>query len=277
MYKLIHSSCSLSLVAAASVLLITPCAAQKGEFNPHEGVRNAGMATPTPIDKLIALNMMLKDKVNWKQVAKLYKSYFEVDSYSDKEIVLPILMGMRMSDGVIAIQARDVEVLNAAAGDIETMAAKLGVEAGQLQRAQRVKSYANKNKWNRVFLELGFLQKDVMDTMAKEGNADRRSILIASGWIQGANIVSGVIKNNYSEETSSLLREPLLVRQMIKELENLKGEKSKDVKIVRMLSVLNKLVKIIDVPLNKGVPEAGVKEIHEITSQFSKFVLTNKS
>ena len=221
--------------------------------------------------------MILKDKVNWKQVAKLYKSYFEVDSYSDKEIVLPMLMGMRMSDGVIAITARDVEVLNAAAGDIETMAAKLGVEAGQLQRAQRVKSYANKNKWNRVFLELGFLQKDVMDTMAKEGNSDRRSILIASGWIQGANIVSGVIKNNYSEETSSLLREPLLVKQMIKELENLKGEKSKNVMIVKMLGVLNKLVKIIDVPLNKGVPEEGVKEIHEITSQFTQYVLTNKS
>ena len=277
MYKLIHSSCSLSLVAAASLLLVTPCLAQKGEFDPHKGVRNAGMATPTPIDKLIALDMILAKKVNWKQVSKLYKSYFEVDSYSDKEIVLPMLMGMRMSDGVIAITARDVEVLNAAAGDIETMAAKLGVEAGQLQRAQRVKSYANKNKWNRVFLELGFLQKDVMDTMAKEGNSDRRSILIASGWIQGANIVSGVIKNNYSEETSSLLREPLLVKQMIKELENLKGEQSKNVMIVRMLSVLNKLVKIIDVPLNKGVPEAGVKEIHEITSQFSKYVLTNKS
>jgi len=233
------------------------------------------MATPSPIDKLIALNMMLGKKVNWKEVAKAYKKYMDVDDFSDKTVMLPMLMGMRMSDGVIAIQARDVEVLNATSSDIESMAKKLGVDAGQLLRAKKVRSYANKNKWNRVFLELGFLQKDVLDTMARGGNSDRRAILIASGWIQGANIVSGVVKANYSEGTSGLLREPLLVKQMIKDLGRLKEDKRNDVRIVEMLVVLNKMAKLIDVPLNSGIPEADVKVIHEITSQFSKGVLTN--
>ncbi|MBT8043643.1 MAG: hypothetical protein KJO79_01730, partial [Verrucomicrobiae bacterium] len=180
------------------------------------------------------------------------------------------------SDGVIAIQARDVEVLNATSSDIESMAEKLGVEAGQLLRAKKVRSYANRNKWNRVFLELGYLQKDVMDTMAKEGNSDRRAITIASGWLQGANIVSGVVQLNYSQETSGLLREPLLVKQMISDIENLKEQKRNDVVIVKMLGVLKQMAEIIDVPLNSGIPEDKVKEIHEITSQFTKEVLTNK-
>jgi len=250
--------------------------AQKGAFDPNKGVRQAKMATPSPIDKMMALNMLLGKKVNWKQVAKSYKSYMDVDDFSDKSVMLPVLMGMRMSDGVIAIQARDIEVLNAASGDIESMAAKLGVGGGQLLRAKKVRSYANKNKWNRVFLELGFLQKDVMDTMAKEGNSDRRSILIAAGWIQGANIVSGVVQANYSQDTSGLLREPLLVKQMIKDIEKLKGEKRNDVVIVKMLGVLNQMAKIIDVPLNSGIPEDKIKEIYKITSLFSKDVLTNK-
>jgi len=274
MYKVTQSSCLFAAVSAM-LLLNSPCIAQKGSFNPNEGVREAGMATPSPIDKLIALNMMLGKKVNWKEVAKAYKKYMDVDDFSDKTVMLPMLMGMRMSDGVIAIQARDVEVLNATSSDIESMAKKLGVDAGQLLRAKKVRSYANKNKWNRVFLELGFLQKDVLDTMARGGNSDRRAILIASGWIQGANIVSGVVKANYSEGTSGLLREPLLVKQMIKDLGRLKEDKRNDVRIVEMLVVLNKMAKLIDVPLNSGIPEADVKVIHEITSQFSKGVLTN--
>lgn len=275
MNKITQSSC-LSILVSIVLIAPSPCLAQKGAFDPDEGVRQAGMATPSPIDKMMALNQLLGKKVNWKEVAKAYKRYMDVDDFADKNVMLPVLMGMRMSDGVIAIQARDIEVLNATSSDIESMAEKLGVDGGQLLRAKKVRSYANKNKWNRVFLELGYLQKDVMDTMSKEGNSDRRAILIAAGWIQGARIVSSVVKANYSEDTSGLLREPLLVKQMIKDIENLKGEKRNDVVIVKMLGVLNKMAEIIDVPLNSGIAEDKVKEIQEITSQFATDVLTNK-
>lgn len=263
------------VVAFVCGALSPMCYAQKGAFNPNEGVRNAGMATPSPIDKMLALNNLLGKKVQWKQVAKAYKNYMDVDEYSDKNVVLPILMGMRMSDGVIAIQARDVEVLNAASSDIESMAERLGVNQGQLMRAKKVRSYANNNKWNRVFLELGFLQKDVMDTMAKDGNRDRRSILIAAGWIQGANIISEVVLKHYSADTSGLLREPLLVKQMTKDIGSLKEQSRNNPLIVDMLETLKKLQKNIDVPLNSGISEAKVKEINEITSQFTQRVLTN--
>ena len=45
--------------------------------------------------------------------------------------------------------------------------------------------------------------------------------------------------------------------------------------IVDMLETLKKLQKNIDVPLNSGISEAKVKEINEITSQFTQRVLTN--
>jgi len=250
------------------------CNAQKGAFDPNKGVKSVGMVTPTPIDKMMAINLVLgKNKVNWKSVATRYKDYMDVDSYSDTHVKLPVMLGMRMSDGVLSIMARDVGVLNAAAGDIESMAKKLGVGAGQLQRANRVKSFANNNKWNRVFLELGFLQKDVMDTMAKGGNRDRRSLLIAAGWIQGAEMMSSVIMANYSGDSSALLREPLLVKQMIKEIEGVKESKRKNVIVVKMLGVLKELAALVDVPLHAPISEEKIKKIHDISSQFSQFVL----
>jgi len=247
------------------------------DINPNDdGIRQAGMVTPTPLDKLIALNMHLGKKVNWKQVAKAYKSYMDVGDFKDENVMLPVLMGMRMSDGVIAVQARDVEVLNAAAADIEVIAKLLGVGDGQLMKAKKVRVFANKSQWNRVFMELGFLQNDVLGAMAKEGGSDRRAILLAAGWIQGVHIISGVVKENYSADTSGLLREPLLVRQMIKDLEVLRENKRKDVVVVEMLAVLKKLAVIIDVPINSGIAGDKIKEMHDLTSNFSELVLKEK-
>lgn len=251
--------------------------AQKAAFNPNEGVKKAGMVTPTVIDKMIAVNMVLgKGKVDWKSVGGRYGNYMSRDDYQDKNVMLPAMMGLRMSDGVLSIMARDVELLNSAAADIEFMADKLGVGGSELKRAARVKAFANKKDWNRVFLELGYLQKDVMSTMAQEGNRDRRAILISSGWLEGAHMMSSVIKDQYSKDASSLLREPLLVKQMLSDLDKLNAQKKKDPVVVSMVSALKELLVIIDVPLNASIEKKNIEKMHNITSQFRKMVIENK-
>ncbi|MFK7910253.1 MAG: hypothetical protein AB8F34_06580, partial [Akkermansiaceae bacterium] len=160
------------LPALIACISIQSVSAQKGAFNPNDATPR-GIVTPTPLDKMIAIKAILGDRLNWKTVSKRYADYLTLNKYNDKKVSLPCLVGMRMSDGAVSIMAKDAETLKKVAGDVEHMAKKLGVEDGQLRRAQLVKSYANKNKWNRVFMELGFLQKDVMDIMAKEGNKDR--------------------------------------------------------------------------------------------------------
>lgn len=266
------------LMTAAACAIISPGHAQnKGAFDPNEGVKQAGMVTPTVIDKMIAVNMVLgKGKVDWKGVGGNYANYMSRDDYNDKNVMLPVMMGLRMSDGVLSIMARDVELLNKAAADIEFMADKLGVGGSELRRAARVKAFANKKDWNRVFLELGYLQKDIMATMAKEGNRDRRAILISAGWIEGAHMMSSVIKTQCSKDASGLLREPLLVKQMLSDLDKLDAKKKSDPVIVEMVSVLKKLLAIIDVPLHASIAKEKIEEMHKITSQFRRLVIGNK-
>lgn len=266
------------LTTTAGVVLASSAAyAQKGAFDPNKGVKQAGMVTPTVIDKMIAVNMVLgKGKVNWKAVGSNYSNYMSRDDYNDKNVMLPVMMGLRMSDGVLSIMARDVELLNKAAADIEFMADKLGVGGSELKRAARVKAFANKKDWNRVFLELGYLQKDIMATMAKEGNKDRRAILISAGWIEGAHMMSSVIQRQYSKDASALLREPLLVKQMLSDLEKLDAKKKADPVVVEMVSVLKKLLAIIDVPLHASIAKEKIEEMHKITSQFRQKVIGNK-
>jgi len=267
----------LTIAASGIILFSGNVHAQKAAFNPNEGVRQAGMVTPTVIDKMIAVNLVLgKGKVDWKSVGGNYANYMSRDDYQDKNVMLPVMMGLRMSDGVLSIMARDVELLNNSAADIEFMAGKLGVGGAELRRAARVKAFANKKDWNRVFLELGYLQKDIMATMAKEGNRDRRAILISAGWIEGAHMMSSVIKTEYSQDASALLREPLLVKQMISDLSKLDAQKKSDPVIIAMVAALNKLLGIVDVPLHASITKEKIEEMHKITSNFRQNVIANK-
>ncbi len=267
----------LPVLAFSLLCLSNSLNAQKPKFNPHEDVRDAGMVTPTVIDKMIAVNQVLgKGKVDWKSVGRNYFNYMDRNNYKDENVMVPVMIGMRMSDGVLSIMARDVELLNKSAADIELLAKKIGASAGTFKRANKVKTYANKKDWNRVFLELGFLQKDVLGTLAKKELKNRRVILIASGWLEGAHMMTSVIQKEYSADTAALLREPMLVKQMIKEIEALDATTQKDIVIKSMLGTLKKIYPMVNVPLHGSVTKENVTQIHEATSAFRKLAIANK-
>ena len=56
-------------------------------------------------------------------------------------------LGIKASDGVLALKARNLEALKNAADQIEVLARKLGATEGELGMANTVKIYANKNQW----------------------------------------------------------------------------------------------------------------------------------
>ena len=83
-----------------------------------------------------------------------------------------------------------------------------------LGRARSVRAAANKGEWLKVFMELGFLQQDIMKKIDSPEQSNHGTLLIVTGWMQGARYTSTVIDENYSPETSNLLREPLLAKAL---------------------------------------------------------------
>jgi hypothetical protein len=230
--------------------------------------------TPTVIEKFTALQMRMEEQnLDWVRVYNANQIDFDPDDLTDKDVHMPVALGIRMTDGIIAIMAKHAESLNSSADDIEKIAKKLGVSDKDLARAKQVQAFANRGAWNRVYMELGWLQRDVMTTLDRDGNRDRRSLLLCAGWLQAAYITSGLVKDNYNADRSTLLREPIMLRALIAELDTVK-DSSKSTPIFKALhDAMTQTLAVVDTPVGQAIPLESIEKIHAVTQKFRETVV----
>jgi hypothetical protein len=249
--------------------------AQKGEngekapYDPSKA-KDAGVGMPTPYDKFIALDQVLtKTKVNWPQTFRKVAVDIDPDAFTDKDVVAMIL-GVRIADGVMAIKAKDAELLNKCASDIEKLAKKLGVSDADLGRARAVRAAANKGEWLKVFMELGFFQQDIMKKIDEPEHATHGTLLIVTGWMQGARYTTTVVDENYSPETSNLLREPLLARALNEKIGSLPADLQSKPLVAKLHDVLPQIEKILNVPRDGAISKEDVEQLNKLATEAVK-------
>lgn len=236
-------------------------------FDPKSAV-DGGLGMPTPYDKFIALDQALgKAQVNWKQYFSKTKVDVDVDEITENKVALPTLLGFRIADGAMAIKAHDAELLNKCASDIEAMAKKLGVGDGELARAKKIRSAANAGEWLKVFMDLGFLQQDIMKTLERGENKAQGTLVIAAGWLQGARYVTGIVKDNYSPANSNLLREPMLVDALIAKLKTLPDDSKSSPVVDKMISALTEIKGIVDIKMDGSITPEKVDRMKALATE----------
>jgi len=250
--------------------------AQKGEsdekapFDPSKA-KDAGVGMPTPYDKFIALDQVLtKTKVDWPQTFRKVAVDIDPDAFTDKDVAVPMILGVRIADGVMAIKAKDAELLNKCASDIEKLAKKLGVSDADLGRARAVRAAANKGEWLSVFMELGFFQQDIMKKIDEPEHVTHGTLLIVTGWMQGARYTTTVVDENYSPETSNLLREPLLARALKEKIGSLPANLQDKPLVAKLRDVLPQIEKILNVPRDGAISKEDVEQLNKLATEAVK-------
>ncbi len=209
---------------------------------------------PSPFDAFLALDQISKAKpVDWKSVFDAGVVLADADT-AKGPVELCLMLGVKVSDGLIAIKAKDVDALNDISRVIEGCAKKLGVDQSIINRAEKVRTLANEDDWLGVFLELGFLQENIIEALKKEDRKDQRAIILAAGWIQGARHAATAIEKNYSEAASNLLREPDLIGALHRDLTALSEPTRVHPVVQAMISAFPELQAICDVPQDGVVP-----------------------
>lgn len=263
-----------ALAILASVTVLNPLAGQeKAAFNPANAkVQPVGL--PSPIDKFLGLDLALKNEtVPWGQIYNDVSGDAESSSLkSEPDICLAL--GVKIADGVMAIKAQDANALNRCAEQIEELAGKLGVTKEELDRAEKVRADANRGKWFNVFLELGFLQTDILKALQKDGNIQRRTLIIAAGWLQGAHYAAVVIDERYTPELSNFLREPMLVGAMLEEIKTLDAETRASARVNKLEAALTELYDIVNIPLDGTISAERVKRMTELSGELASEFLS---
>jgi len=270
-HRIIPVTAALSLCAC----LLPVQAEEKAVFN-KDKAEQAGLGMPTPYDKFLALEMALKNtKLDWGVVFRKVAVTIDPDTYTNPEIDIPLVLGIRIADGVMAIKAKDAELLNKAASDIELLAQKMGIKEEELTRARQVRDSANKGDWLKVFMELGFFQQDIMKRLEQKENKTKGTLLIAAGWIQGARYTSLVIQENYTPELSNILREPMLVKAIADQVKKLPESTLKDPKVAGLLEALGKLQATVDIKTDGSITKEKLDELNAISTSVVKSIIGN--
>jgi hypothetical protein len=253
---------------------LAPAQEKKADFDPKNAA-DGGLGMPSPFDKFLALNQLLtKSKPDWRKVFRQVAVDIDADSCTDKEVGIPMVLGVRIADGVMAVKACDAELLNKCASDIEKLALKMGVKDSELGRARAARAAANNNEWLKVFLELGFLQQDIMQKIETKENATRGNLLVVSGWMQGLRYTSTIIGSNYSPVASNILREPLLVKALKEKVQQMPDSVKRKPTVAQTLSVLPKIEKTLTIPLDGSISPEDVAELKKLSTEVVKSVVT---
>jgi len=243
---------------------------EKAPYDPKTA-KDAGVGMPTPYDKFLALDQVLtKTKVKWDDTFRKVAVDVDPDSFTDKDVAIPMILGVRIADGVMAIKANNAELLNKCAADIEKLAKKMGVADADLGRARAVRAAANKGEWLKVFMELGFLQQDIMKKIDQPEHATHGTLLIVCGWMEGARYTSTVVDENYSAETSNLLREPMLAKALKGKIEGLPANLQSSPLVAKLREVLPQIERILTIPLDGTISKENVGELNRLATEVVK-------
>lgn len=240
-----------------------PALAQdKAGFDPSKA-EIAPLGLPSPYDKFLGLDQVLNLKFDdWKKVYGDIATDVVVEKLAD-ETDVALALGVKIADGVMAIKARNVQGLNDCSKQIEDLAKRLGVKDEEMSRAKIVRAHANKGEWLQVFMELGFLQTDIMKSLRAQGNTKRRPLIITAGWMQGLQYTAYVVKNHYSAGASNYLREPVLVKAMQADLNTLPPEIKASPKVTALIEALPAILKGVDIPLDGSISKEGVEKLND--------------
>lgn len=261
----------LLLTAAVSLSTLTfpalHAAEEKAAFDKSKAV-DGGLGMPTPYDKFLALDAALpKGKVDWEKAYRGNARDIDPDNFKDKEFAVPMALGVRIADGVMAVKAKNAELLNACATDIEKLAQKIGVADSELARARAVRTAGNKGEWLKVFMELGFFQQDIMKRIEDQKNPTRGTLLIVCGWMQGARFTAGLVEDNYTPALSNLLREPMLAKALRDKVDSLPAETKAQPGVAKIREVLPRIVQILDIPTEGTITREKVAELKALATQ----------
>lgn len=254
----------IAVLALTCALYAQQAEEPKPEFDKSKAEK-AALPMPNPYDKLLAIEEAVgKDKIDWGALADGVAIDVDVNEVEGKPDAA-MALGVKIADGIVAIKAQNAEKLNRSADQLEALGKKLGATDDDLKRARQVRDLANRGEWLSVFLELGFLQADIMQKLASPENKDDRTLVIASGWLQGARYASALIEQNYTPELSNILREPMLAGELNKQVAALGGESGGSPKVQAIGKAMAEAYPIVNVPLNASIPKEDVAKLKSIS------------
>jgi hypothetical protein len=218
-----------------------------------------GVAVPVPKEIFRSLDQF-RD-ANWRAVKRP-----EVARWKSRgdQAQIATLLGVVIAEGFIAMEAEDSTEVKDLGRSVLALARGLGVKDRALRRSRSIMELAAKNEWMAARQEWDGVLPDIESGMIELKSAKLAQLVSVGGWLRGTEALSALVLQKYSAEHSALIRQPVLVDYLEKQLLGMSSDSQAHPIVVKMLDGMRRIRTLSE---NEPLPEETVRKVHSICEE----------
>jgi hypothetical protein len=218
-----------------------------------------GVAVPVPKEIFHSLDQF-RD-ANWRAVKRPEITQWK--SHGD-QAQIATLLGVVIAEGFIAMEAEDSTEVKDLGRTVLALARGLGVEERALRRSRSIMEFSDKNEWASARQEWDGVLSDIESGMIELKSTHLAQLVSVGGWLRGTEALSALVLQKYSSEGSALIRQPVLIDYLEKQLLAMSSDIQGRPMVRKLLDGVRRIRTLSE---NGPLPKETVREIHGICEE----------
>ncbi|MEO6870733.1 MAG: hypothetical protein ABI233_00765 [Chthoniobacterales bacterium] len=210
------------------------------------------------------------DGANWSAVQRPEIAHWK--SHGD-QVQVALLLGVVVAEGFVSMEAKDSTELRDLSNSLRSLARGLGVGQAALRRSRSITEAAERGDWRAARKEWDGVLFDFEQGMIDLKSEPISQLVSLGGWLRGTQALCALLLQDYSPERAQLLRQPVMVAHLEKQLLEMPPEIRSSPMVAKMVEGIGRIRRLVQDekgPLAKQtVVEIGsiCKGLVEISSQ----------
>jgi hypothetical protein len=228
---------------------------------PSQAKKVEGVVVPVPKEIFHSLDEFRNAK--WRAVQRPEVVHWK--SHGD-QVQIATLLGVEIAEGFIAMEAEDSAEVKNVGNTVLKLARGLGVEKSALRHSRSIMEYADKNEWVAARKEWDGVFSDLESGMIEIRSKELAQLVSLGGWLRGTEALGALVLQSYSPERAELIRQPILLDYLEKQLLAVSSETQAHPLVAKMLEGLRRIRALIQNE-NGPLTEKTVREIDGICEE----------
>ena len=233
---------------------------------PSQSTAIKGVLVPVPREIFDALDKF--EHSNWRAVQR---PELAQQRPPGDQAGTALLLGVVIAEGFIAVEAEDAVEVKDVGRAVLKLARGLGVEKAAIRRSRSIIDHAEREDWAAVRKEWDGVLPDVQRGMNELKSDQLAQLVSLGGWLRGAQVLSALVLQDYSDQNAELLRQSSLLDYFDKRLGEMDSEISTNPAVVRMREGIRKVRPLI-ASEEPRISRKAVKQISGISGNLIKSI-----
>lgn len=252
------------IVLAMLVMVAIVGCKKKADTLPSEEV-TAAITTYAPLPTFKEVFRVL-DQLQVKDISAaiptlLYKT-------KQEEVRNAFSLGLLTADATLAAKGRNKARLGDISAQMMNLTTLIGLESEVNQMGADLKTLIEKEKWDELEQALDVHKKRVEDKLWDSESYDNYTLMLMGGWVEAANRVAWLLKQNYSAEKTKVLDQKGTFNSLVGNLKQIKAEHIvNQPEFKEALALVEQIKTVIDTDTNNTYTQAQLDELIKLTEQ----------